>query len=58
MWSGLIKDYYIPRMQMQLSDKRGDLRAWEEKWIMQPWINTTRPYDDPLKVAIQMVNDN
>jgi alpha-N-acetylglucosaminidase len=58
MWSGLIKDYYIPRMQIQLSDKRNDLHQWEETWIKQPWKNTTQSYKDPLSVAIQMVNEN
>lgn len=58
MWSGLIKDYYIPRMQIQLSNKRNDLHQWEESWIKQPWKNTTQPYKDPLGTAVQMVNEN
>ncbi|QEC58504.1 alpha-N-acetylglucosaminidase [Flavisolibacter ginsenosidimutans] len=58
MWSGLIKDYYIPRMKLQLSDKRNALREWEERWIKTPWRNTTKAYADPLRVAIEMVNQN
>lgn len=58
MWSGLIKDYYIPRMKIQLSDKRNDLHQWEESWIKEPWKNSTKPYRDPLGTAVQMVNEN
>jgi alpha-N-acetylglucosaminidase len=58
MWSGLIKAYYIPRMQIQLSEKRNDLRQWEERWTREPWKNTTQPYKDPLSVAVQTVNEN
>lgn len=30
-WSGLIKDYYIPRMKLYFSEQRADLDRWEEK---------------------------
>lgn len=58
MWSGLIKDYYIPRMEQYLSDKRNELSSWEEKWIRQPWKNTTVPYGDPLEAAAKLVAEN
>lgn len=55
-WSGLIKDYYIPRMKLYLSDSRSQLHDWEEKWVVTPWVNTTVPFDDPLQTAIMEVN--
>jgi len=58
MWSGLIKDYYIPRIRLQLSGKKSALAGWEEAWIKQPWKNTTQPYADPLRVAKETVNEN
>ncbi|MBC8592801.1 alpha-N-acetylglucosaminidase C-terminal domain-containing protein [Oscillospiraceae bacterium N12] len=55
-WSGLIKDYYIPRMQRYFSPDRDKLDEWEEEWIQTPWKNTTIPFDHPLEEAIKMVN--
>jgi alpha-N-acetylglucosaminidase len=54
-WSGLIKDYYIPRMKMYFSSQRGELDSWEEKWIKTPWHDTTIPYSDALKEAQNLV---
>lgn len=58
IWSGLIRDYYIPRMQMYLSDKKKDLPEWEEAWITTPWVNKTQPFTDPLSMAKELVKDN
>jgi alpha-N-acetylglucosaminidase len=58
MWSGLIKSYYIPRMQMQLSGRKAELKQWEEDWIKRPWNNNTKPYPDPLAAAVQLVREN
>lgn len=55
-WSGLIKDYYIPRMKLYFSPVRGQLRDWEEEWIKTPWHNSTQPVEKPLKTAIEAVN--
>lgn len=58
LWSGMIKDYYIPRMQINLSDKKNELSTWEEEWINKPWVNTTKPYADPVAAAIALVKNN
>ncbi len=52
-WSGLIKDYYIPRLQLYFSDK--NLDDWEEKWITTPWHNTTETFQVPLDEAVRLV---
>lgn len=54
-WSGLIKDYYIPRLKLYFSKQRGDLDNWEEEWIRTPWHNTTTPFEKPLDMAIELV---
>lgn len=55
-WSGLIKDYYIPRMKLYFSKQRGTLDNWEEEWIRSSWSNTTVPYENPLDMAIELVH--
>lgn len=54
-WSGLIKDYYIPRLQIYFSSDSLSLDQWEETWINSNWKNSTIPYDNPLQVAIELV---
>ena len=54
-WSGLIKDYYIPRMKLYFSELRADLDRWEENWIKAPWHNTSTSFEDPLQSAIKLV---
>lgn len=54
VWSGLIKDYYIPRLQCYFDGK--NLDVWEEQWITTPWQNTTEPFEHPLKTAVRLVN--
>ncbi|WP_353331781.1 alpha-N-acetylglucosaminidase [Bacteroides sedimenti] len=54
-WSGLIKDYYIPRLKLYFSKGRNGIDRWEEKWINTPWHNTTKPYENPVNSAIGLV---
>ena len=55
-WSGLIKDYYIPRLKLYFSKQREDLDRWEETWINTPWHNTTKPFENPVNIAVELVN--
>lgn len=54
VWSGLIKDYYIPRLQCYFDGR--NLDVWEEQWITTPWQNTTEPFEHPLKDAVRLVD--
>ena len=54
-WNGLIKDYYVPRLNRYFSNQRDDLDRWEETWINTPWNDTTIIYDDPLNKAKELV---
>ncbi|MEA4840214.1 MAG: alpha-N-acetylglucosaminidase TIM-barrel domain-containing protein [Bacteroidales bacterium] len=55
VWSGLIRDYYVPRIIMHLSDKKIDISVWEENWIRKPWRSKMRPYSDPVNTAKRLV---
>ena len=54
-WSGLIKDYYIPRIQLYFTKDRNKIREWEEQWITSPWSNSTTPFDDPVEAALSLI---
>ncbi len=58
VWSGLIRDYYVPRWQTYHADKstnpKSNMRQWEENWIMTSGISESKPYADPVAVAIEM----
>lgn len=56
-WSGLISDYYIPRLKLWFSDKAGTLRDWEEDWINSGHKGPVRPFDDPLGMADKLIYD-
>ncbi len=55
LWSGLIKDYYVPRMKLHLYEPNANIDAWEEAWIQKPWTNRTTPFEDPLAKAKELV---
>jgi len=55
IWSGLIRDYYIPRYEMRFEQRRSGkpigIKAWEQKWVATPGISRPKPFGDPLKAA-------
>lgn len=57
MWSGLIRNYYLPRVKMILAGKsQQKINVWEENRIENPSpINKIIPYDCPLAKAKQLV---
>ena len=62
VWSGLIRDFYVPRIEAYFNSKitgvrfRGRERnKWEEKWIRTPGISKITPYKDPLDAAYKIV---
>jgi alpha-N-acetylglucosaminidase len=62
MWSGLIRDYYIPRWELYYNAKKKnekfDLFAWEDKWVTSPGISKIEPFKDPLQAAIDLFTKN
>lgn len=55
IWSGLIRDYYIPRIQIYFTGDRAGLDNWEEKWINTPWKSNTKPFENPIEKAKELV---
>lgn len=54
VWSGLIRDYYVPRWISFDNDfskeKKNNMRVWEENWITTSGVTEIQPYKDPLKI--------
>lgn len=57
LWSGLIRDYYVPRIRMYFSEQRAALPEWEEQWVQKPGISTLQPYADPVRRARELVKE-
>jgi alpha-N-acetylglucosaminidase len=55
LWSGLIRDYYIPRIQLALFDQKVNRVAWEEAWIKNIGISKIAPFADPVQKAKELV---
>lgn len=51
MWSGLIRDYYVPRWRVWI-DHRSEfgyqITPWEERWISSTGLSDPMPIGDPL----------
>lgn len=56
-WSGLISDYYIPRLEVYFSDKPETLAQWEEEWVMSLHAAQVEPYEDPIAAAKEILNN-
>ena len=56
-WSGLIKDYYVPRIKLFFaSSNKEELNKWEENWLRQPYdSNDEKPFNDPLTTARELI---
>jgi alpha-N-acetylglucosaminidase len=61
VWSGLIKDYYIPRLKLFYEDwskqRRSDLLSWEKQWVKIPWKSSTEPFENPVEKAYELVQE-
>jgi len=60
VWSGLIRDFYVPRMKAMLdagfNGRRFDRNQWEERWIRSEGISEAEPFDDPAEMAYKLVS--
>ncbi|MCM4155742.1 alpha-N-acetylglucosaminidase [Gramella sp. AN32] len=55
LWSGLIRDYYIPRIKQHLFDENFNSDDWEETWITTPGMTEIAPFENPLAKAKELV---
>lgn len=56
IWSGLIRDYYLPRWQHYFESKKTgknfDFETWEKEWVTdRTGVNAIQPYGDPVEAA-------
>ena len=55
LWSGMIRDYYIPRIQQHLFAANPNVDAWEEAWIKKPGVSKVTPFEDPVAKAKELI---
>lgn len=60
LWSGLIRDYYLPRWREYFRCKetgsKYDLASWESDWVTQKkGVSPMTPYADPVEAAIRWI---
>ena len=60
-WSGLIRDYYIPRWRLYYDAKKNstsfDIKRWEEEWINSTEISTIEPFKNPVEMASKLFDE-
>lgn len=54
-WSGLIRDYYIPRMKVFFEQGAEATDSWEEQRIRTPWKNSSVDWEHPVERAAELV---
>ncbi len=59
MWSGLIRDFYLPRLEAErtalLANKPFNFDEWETPWIMASGTSPIKPFADPVGEAQTLV---
>ncbi|MBN2091891.1 alpha-N-acetylglucosaminidase [candidate division KSB1 bacterium] len=58
IWSGLIRDFYQPRMKAYLGSLKGepfDRHKWEKAWVQSTGISRIEPFDNPVEIAAKLV---
>lgn len=59
IWSGLIRDFYIPRMQLLLEFKKTgkvfDKSKWELNWVDNAEIDKIKTFEKPVETAANLV---
>jgi len=62
IWSGLVRDYYLPRWQHWFASKAEgtdfDFVAWEENWVSHSQgLSEVKPYEDPLSACLKLIEE-
>ncbi len=62
VWSGLMRDYYIPRWRAFFDSlnagQTGNFKTWGNQWITRPGVSQASPFVDPIATAIQALATN
>lgn len=56
LWSGLIRDFYVPRMRRLLAGE--PIAPWEEEWVRKPGVSKVEPFANPLGEAVRLLSRN
>ncbi|MCQ2366927.1 MAG: alpha-N-acetylglucosaminidase C-terminal domain-containing protein, partial [Akkermansia sp.] len=60
-WSGLIRDYYLPRHQLHMKGRfnpaeKVDVAKWELNWVERKHgVSQAKPYKDPVEAAVKLI---
>lgn len=62
IWSGLIRDYYLPRWQHYFAQKKSgtpfDFATWERGWVEQTkGLSAPTPVADKMAYAVQLIQE-
>lgn len=61
VWSGLIRDYYVPRLhnyfEAKAAGKTFDFRTWDEQWHSSTEVSDVEPFAEPLSAACRLVKE-
>jgi len=61
VWSGLIRDYYVPRMRIQLDllhrRKAANRSRWEAEWVKGKGLSKIEPFSDPARMAAKLFEE-
>ena len=55
LWSGLISDYYIPRLKKYFNSTLEKARQWEEEWIQSEYKEKVQAFDDPISASKRLI---
>lgn len=60
IWSGLLRDYYLPRWKHYFSAKRTgeefDMAQWERTWVEEKkGLSAVQPYDNVLGACVELM---
>ncbi len=56
VWSGLLRDYYLPRWQYYRKQGLDGIADWEEAWVTQgKGVSPCEPYADPVEAALELL---
>lgn len=55
LWSGLISEYYIPRLEKYFNSSPEELDLWEEEWINSKYTHKSAAFDSPVESAIKLI---
>ncbi len=59
VWSGLIRDYYLPRCQQYRKNGSAALPAWEENWVKNTrGVSPCQAYADPVAAALKLLRQS